>query len=658
MHYYLLVMPFFVEKYYDCIKNIQMKQFYSLIASIILSSVMLHAQAIQSFAWKAGIGGAGTEKASDICIDNLGNVYAGGGFQQTVDFNNDPNQVSQLTTFGTFDGYVSKYNTQGQFQWVKRIGSAGSDNVVALNTDSQNNLYVAGMFYNTIVLDSSNANSTIISNGFDDVYLAKFDAAGNFLWVKSFGGTYSDNLKDMDIDSHGNVYLIGNYADQVDFDPSNLTLIDTAAGISDIYISKFDSQGNFKFVKTFGNANADEVGNSLAIDYAGNVFFAGEFNTSITIANNGLVAVGMSDSFVAKIDSAGNELWAKAFGGSDIEYARGITVDAQNFVIVTGHSRSASVQFATGNSTSIYNGHGLFDAYVVKFSNSGIYQWAQLFGGANSQGANMVSVDVHNDIYTGGYFYGTNENFFTDSISVGGSSADQDAFVIKFKSNGSFQWVRKFGSPSLDEMVTCKFDSNDNLYYFTKTFGNPFDVDFSDTVNAYATAGSGDAVLIKYEHLCNLQAYLSVNNYTITAMPSNASYQWFNCDSNSVIAGATNQQFTPTSNGNYAAIVTEGSCIDTSACTNINGLGLHQVNMNNQVIVSPNPSSNNCIIQSPQGIDEVYIYDLIGNVVMSEKTHSSKQLTLSVAALSQGNYVVKVKTIEGFFIVQKLVVKH
>lgn len=658
MHYYLLVMPFFVEKYYDCIKNIQMKQFYTLIATILLSSVMLHAQAIQTFAWKAGIGGAGTEKASDICIDNLGNVYAGGGFQQTVDFNNDPNQVSQLATFGTFDGYVSKYNTQGQFQWVKRIGSAGSDNVVALNTDSQNNLYVAGMFYNTIVLDSSNANSTIISNGYDDVYLAKFDAAGNFLWVKSFGGTYSDNLKDMDIDSHGNVYLIGNYADQVDFDPSNLTLIDTAAGMSDIYISKFDSQGNFKFVKTFGNANADEVGNSLAIDYAGNVFFAGEFNTSITIANNGLVAVGMSDSFVAKIDSAGNELWAKAFGGSDIEYARGITVDAQNFVIVTGHSRSASVQFATGNNTSIYNGHGLFDAYVVKFSNSGIYQWAQLFGGTNSQGANVVTVDNNNDIYTGGYFYGTNEIFFNDSISVTGSTSDQDAFVIKFNSSGVYQWVRKFGSPSLDEMVTCKFDSNDNLYYFTKTFGNPFDVDFSDTLNAYATAGSGDAVLIKYEHLCNLQAYLSVNNYTITAMPSNASYQWFNCDSNSVIVGATNQQFTPTSNGNYAAIVTEGSCIDTSACTNINGLGLPQVNMNNQVIVSPNPSSSNCIIQSPKGIDEVYIFDLIGNVVMSEKTHSSKQLTLSVAALSQGNYVVKVKTIEGFFIVQKLVVKH
>jgi hypothetical protein len=98
-------MPFFDEKYLDCIKNIQMRQFYTLIASILLSSSMLHAQAIQTFAWKAGIGGTGNEKASDICIDNLGNVYAGGGFQQTVDFNNDPNQASQLTTFGTFDGF-------------------------------------------------------------------------------------------------------------------------------------------------------------------------------------------------------------------------------------------------------------------------------------------------------------------------------------------------------------------------------------------------------------------------------------------------------------------------------------------------------------------------------------------------------------------------
>ena len=51
-----------------------MRQFYTLIASILLSSSMLHAQAIQTFAWKAGIGGTGNEKASDICIDNLGNV--------------------------------------------------------------------------------------------------------------------------------------------------------------------------------------------------------------------------------------------------------------------------------------------------------------------------------------------------------------------------------------------------------------------------------------------------------------------------------------------------------------------------------------------------------------------------------------------------------
>jgi len=232
----------------------------------------LYAQAIQTFAWKAGIGGTGNEKASDICIDNLGNVYAGGGFQQTVDFNNDPNQASQLTTFGTFDGYVTKYNQQGDFQWVKRFGSINNDNVVAINTDAQNNLYVAGMFYSTMVIDSNNVNSTITSNGFDDVYLAKFDAAGNFQWVKSFGGLNADNLKDMDIDANGNVFLIGNYANQVDFDPSSQSATFTAAGISDIYISKFDSQGNFKFVKTFGNANADEMANCLAIDSAGNVF--------------------------------------------------------------------------------------------------------------------------------------------------------------------------------------------------------------------------------------------------------------------------------------------------------------------------------------------------------------------------------------------------
>lgn len=630
-----------------------------LLLGIALGFVLhTQAQQVQTFSWKAGIGGTSNDKPSDVAIDNMGNSYFGGGFQQTADFNSDSVQVNAYTSYGSFDGFVCKYNAQGIFQWVKRIGSNGNDNVVAIEVDAQNNVYVAGMFYNTIVLDSLNPAATATSNGFDDVFLAKFDASGNFSWIKSFGGFNADNLKDMTIDNKGNIVLIGNYANIVDFDPGAGISSFTAAGISDIYISKFNPQGDFLFVKTFGNANADEVGECVATDHIGNIFFAGEFNTSLSIANNGLAAVGMSDAFVVKLDSIGTEIWAKSFGGTDIEYAKGIAVDGSDFVLVSGSSRSTSVQFALGNATSIFNGNGLFDAYVVKFGNSGVYQWAQLFGDTLASGANTITVDEQNDIYTGGYFYGADQNFFGDSLSVGGGTNDQDAFVIKFKSNGTYQWVRKLGSPSLDEMVAVKFDQAQNLYYLNKTFGNPFDCDFGPAAVNYATAGSGDVVLVKYNHLCNLSAYITTNNFVLTAMPSLSTYQWINCDSNTVVAGQTSQQFTVTKNGNYAVVVTQGTCVDTSICINVTGLGIQQLGNDSYVQLIPNPANEKVIISSTLELKEVSILNVFGSVVYDEKVNTSKQVQLSTTGLAEGTYLVKLAGINGLVSYKKLVVVH
>jgi hypothetical protein len=378
----------------------------------------------------------------------------------------------------------------------------------------------------------------------------------------------------------------------------------------------------------------------------------------LSIANNGLAAVGMSDAFVVKLDSIGTEIWAKSFGGSDIEYAKGIAVDGSDFVLVSGSSRSTSVQFALGNATSIFNGNGLFDAYVVKFGNSGVYQWAQLFGGVNSSGANTITIDEQNDIYTGGYFYGADQNFFGDSLSVGGGSNDQDAFVIKFQSNGTYQWVRKLGSPSLDEMVAVKFDQAQNLYYLNKTFGNPFDCDFGPAAVNYATAGSGDVVLVKYNHLCNLSAYITTNNFVLTAMPSLSTYQWINCDSNTVVAGQTSQQFTVTKNGNYAVVVTQGTCVDTSICINVTGLGIQQLGNDAYVQLVPNPANEKVIISSMLELKEVSILNVFGSVVYDEKVNTSKQVQLSTTGLAEGTYLVKLAGINGLVSYKKLVVVH
>ncbi|MEN9567950.1 MAG: hypothetical protein RLZZ69_3146, partial [Cyanobacteriota bacterium] len=151
-----------------------------------------------------------------------------------------------------------------------------------------------------------------------------------------------------------------------------------------------------------------------------------------------------------------------------------------------------------------------------------------------------------------------------DTISVTGGTSDQDGFIFKLTNSGQLEWAKNVGSGSLDEVVACKFDSQNNMFLYATTFGSAFDADFESGIQTYATQGSGDIVLMKYAPACNVNVGVVVTNYTITSFANGATYQWLNCDSNTLIPGATSISYTATANGNYAVIITQDACVDTS----------------------------------------------------------------------------------------------
>src|SRR5690606_108826 len=130
-------------------------------------------------------------------------------------------------------------------------------------------------------------------------------------------------------DASSNVYLTGYFMGTVDFDPSSATVNLVSAGGQDVFMAKYDASGNYVWAKAMGGTST-EIAYSIALDALNNIYLAGyffntaDFDPGAGTANLTSASVNISDAFFAKYDASGNYVWAKAVGGTDVEFGRGI----------------------------------------------------------------------------------------------------------------------------------------------------------------------------------------------------------------------------------------------------------------------------------------------------------------------------------------------
>jgi len=190
-----------------------------------------------NFLWAKRMGSTGDDDGYYITVDVLGNVYATGNFQNTVDF--DPGAgTANLTSAGEKDIFVLKMDTDGNLVWAKRCGSSSADVGYSIDLDNSGNVYTTGYFQGTVDFDPGAETSNLTSVGNADVFMLKLNASGNFVWAVSYGGTSAEYGQSMNVDSSGNIYTIGRFAGFGDFDPSAGTANLTSAGLDDIFIQK------------------------------------------------------------------------------------------------------------------------------------------------------------------------------------------------------------------------------------------------------------------------------------------------------------------------------------------------------------------------------------------------------------------------------------
>ncbi|MCK9610270.1 MAG: SBBP repeat-containing protein [Candidatus Cloacimonas sp.] len=427
-----------------------------LLFILALCSVALFAQN-EDWLWAKQAGGISGDKGYSIAVDAYGNSYITGYFRESATFGTTT--LTSSSDYGS-DIFVAKMDINGNWLWAKQAGGKDYDDGYSIAVDANGNIYITGYFRESATFGTT----TLTSSGYyEDIFVAKLDINGNWLWAKQAGGTSHDDGYSIAVDAYGNSYVTG-YFKSSSCSFGTITL--NSSGYEDIFVAKMDSNGNWMWAKQAGGTDYD-FGYGIAVDSNGNSYITGGFEESATFGTTILTSSGGSDIYVAKLDSNGNWLWAKKAGGTSDDGGYSIAVNDNGNSYVTGYF-SESATFGTTTLTS----SGDLDIFVAKLDSNGNWLWAKQAGGTGWDEGYSIAVDDNGNSYVTGYFRDI-ATFGTTTLTSYGFS---DIFVAKLDSNGNWLWAKQVGGTSYDFGSGIVVDANGNSYvtgYFEEsaTFG-------------------------------------------------------------------------------------------------------------------------------------------------------------------------------------------
>jgi hypothetical protein len=291
-----------------------------------------------------------TARIQAIALDTLGYVYITGTCGNST-FYGTTTSVSLSDPGGKGQVFIAQYDTTGEVLWAKSYGySNASEAVLSLAADNMGNTVIAG--------------GSSIYSGPSEYFINKYDSHGNLVWNKTSGWAGSADIRAAGFDPFGNIILSGNIWEDTYFGSFLLT----TSTNSTFFISKFDGNGTCLWAKTEGT-NADLGASDLSIDYAGNIYIAGNF-TAISIFSGNLLSTG--SLFIAKYDNNGNYSWVVTASG----YACAIDVDNDGNSYVTGWFSNSSTFGNESNPWTLSSTKWNSDVFFVKYTSDGYLIWA------------------------------------------------------------------------------------------------------------------------------------------------------------------------------------------------------------------------------------------------------------------------------------------
>jgi hypothetical protein len=379
--------------------------------------------------WVAVAGGSGDITSSAIAVDKAGNSWIVGTLRGSATIG-----TTALTAKAESDVYVTKVDAKGAFSWTRAASGKPRVSAGSIAVDSAGNSYITGSFSGSVSFGSHQLNSSAVDNY--DIYVAKLDPQGAFLWARSVsGGGQFDLGAAVAVDGAGNAYVAGRFGGTVDFGGKVLT----SAGYSSAYVAKLSPQGAFLWVRaSAGGAGDRAVG--LAVDAAGKSTVTGRFRNKIDLGGSSLAAKSTGEEvFIARLNSSGVVDWVVGPGARGTGMAA--AVDSAGNSYVTGTFRFTAT-FGTISLTS----KGNEDIYVTKLGPTGKTLWASSMGGTDNDVVAGIAVSSAGRCSVVGHF-GATAHFGAVKRTASGP---YDIYLVTLGTTGGFAEVKTTGGAGME----------------------------------------------------------------------------------------------------------------------------------------------------------------------------------------------------------------
>jgi len=250
---------------------------------------------------------------------------------------------------------VATLDTNGTWLWAVRGGGTDWDSANAISCDAAGNSYITGFFWSSATFGST----TLTSSGSDDIFVAKLDSSGNWLWAVKAGGTGTDRAQDLALDASG-CHITGSFPGAATFGSTVLT----SSGSGDIFVAKVSTSGSWLWATRAGGTGND-IGNSIVLDTDGSSYVCGIFEGSVNFGEDTVISNGGQDFFVAKITDNGSWLWVTSGGGATNDVANSIAINSSRNCHITGYFSNVATIGATTLTSS-----GGTDVFTAKLESS------------------------------------------------------------------------------------------------------------------------------------------------------------------------------------------------------------------------------------------------------------------------------------------------
>ncbi len=428
--------------------------------------------------WSRRFGGSGLNMGVSIAATPDGGMYVLGQFSQTMDMG----LATTHQSAGLEDVFLMKLDRDGDPLWSRSFGGKSHDYADHVVVDAAGDVFITGSFMEKIDFGGK----THRCRGVHDVFVAKLDGDGNYLWSKAYGdGQDQICLRPLPT-GDGGVFLAGyfrgvvnlggkphrSYPDKAAFvgrldsrgkrvwseqfghifdyampglalaangdlilgsgsDPTReftgkrMKRIDRMMDLG-VVVARYDASGKRLWRKRFGNGN-DNLHTEVALGPYGDIVVAGSFGGTVNFGGGEIKSGSMADIYVAALDPEGKHLWSRHFGGGRYQYLTGLAVDGEGNTYIAGQFMGGNIDF--GGEEPLTSETSNDGAFMARLDGAGAHVWSRSFEGGSLRFPGGIALDSGGDVLVCGSF--------SDWIDLGNgpltSAGGHDVFVAKIR---------------------------------------------------------------------------------------------------------------------------------------------------------------------------------------------------------------------------------